>query len=310
MYDFTICKLCHSAAGSPRYHLREERVFVCSACGFHYIDHLDLVEDIPHETNPATLTEQERSYISSQLESNSQRFENHVKLLRRYAEPRGKRILDIGCGGGRFLWLMKNLGAEVTGLELNDPRIQYSQSVYGVDVRKFPVGHEFWQDQFQEKFDVVTMWDVIEHVDFPGQMIEDAVRLLAPGGLFLLDTPCRDATFHRIGALTARLTGGRFPTLLNAMYSSRLFGHKQILSSHEMIALLEGNGCDVLMLKKLHELSFPCRFYLKRLLRSAVLVELAHPLVLLATKLLPIANKMIVVARKPTPSVLREREAA
>jgi hypothetical protein len=94
------------------------------------------------------------------------------------------------------------------------------------------------------------------------------------GGLLLIDTSWRDSLYHQIGEMTCRLTGGRFPAFLNAMYSSHLFGHKPIFSTLEMKSLLESVGLEVIELHKFHELSFPHDFYLKRLFRSEMPVKL------------------------------------
>jgi len=114
----------------------------------------------------------------------------------------------------------------------------------------------------------------------------------------LIDTPCRDSFYHQFGAFTYRLTGGRFPTFLNAMYSSHLFGHKQIFSTTEMKNLFESVGLEVIDLHKFHELSFPYEFYLKKLFKSEAIVRLLLPAVKIFFKIFKIQNKMLVVGRK------------
>lgn len=298
MDELTPCKLCKAPGGRLTYRLREADVFVCAHCGFHYTAHLDSLDSIRPEVDSLCLTDKERSYIASQLESNPQRFENQATIVQQYVELRGRRVLDIGCGGGRFLSLVKSRGAQAVGLELSDPRIQYARSVYGLDVWKYPVDHAFWQEGHREAFDVLTLWDVIEHVNSPDEMVQSASRLLAPGGLLFIDTPCRDAMLHRLGALCARLSFGRFPLFLDVMYSNQPGGHKQIFTTGELVRLLEASGFDILAARRFHELSFPYRYYLKRILHSRALVAIAHPLVKLTFKIAPLTNKMMVVARR------------
>ncbi len=108
---------------------------------------------------------------------------------------------------------------------------------------------------------------MIEHVNYPFQTLQCAANVLKQGGFLLIDTPCRDSFYHHFGEFTYRLTGGRSPTFLNAMYSSHLFGHKQIFSTGEMKQLFEEAGLQVIDLHKFHELSFPYDFYLKKLLQ-------------------------------------------
>jgi hypothetical protein len=85
---------------------------------------------------------------------------------------------------------------------------------------------------------------------------------------------------------------------LNAMYSSHVFGHKQIFSTREMRSLFESVGLEVVDLYKFHELSFPYEFYLKKLFRSNMLVNLLLPAVQIFFRIFKIQNKMLVIGRK------------
>ena len=82
------------------------------------------------------------------------------------------------------------------------------------------------------------------------------------------------------------------------MYSSHRFGHKQIFSTSEMKELFRSCGLEVIELRKFHELSFPYEFYLRKLLRSQVLVKLSLPLVKAFFYVFKIRNKMLVIGRK------------
>jgi 2-polyprenyl-6-hydroxyphenyl methylase/3-demethylubiquinone-9 3-methyltransferase len=207
-------------------------------------------------------------------------------------------VLDIGCGGGLFLFLLKREGAQVLGIELSDSRAHYAATKHALEIHKRPIESDFWQTGYKNYFDAVTLWDVIEHVNYPVQTLQCAANVLKPGGLLLIDTPCRDSLYHQVGEVTYRLSGGRFPTFLNAMYSSHLFGHKQIFSTTEMKDIFTSSGLEVVELQKFHELSFPYEFYLKKLLRSQALVKASLPAVTAFFWLFKIRNKMLVIGRK------------
>lgn len=279
------------------YKLKNANIYV-SADGFHFIDYLDPVEDIPAEIDASKLTAEEAAYIETQLQANRNKFENQAHILARHLPVPDARILDIGCGGGLFLSLLKEWGAQVIGIELSDSRAQYAKTKHGLEIDKYPIESDHWQKGYDSYFDAVTLWDVIEHVNYPGQTLQCAVHVLKQGGLLLIDTPCRDSFYHRFGEITYRLTGGRFPTFLNAMYSSHLFGHKQIFATSEMKALFESVGLEVIELHKFHELSFPYEFYLQKLFKSQVLVKLLIPVVNLFFKVFKIRNKMLVIGIK------------
>jgi 2-polyprenyl-6-hydroxyphenyl methylase/3-demethylubiquinone-9 3-methyltransferase len=280
-----------------QYRLRNANVYV-SRAGYHFIDTLDPVKKISPKIDASQLTERESSYIETQLHANIEKFTHQVEVLKKYLPLEKARVLDIGCGGGLFLSMIKREGADAAGIELSDSRAYYAATRFNLQVYKHPIESDFWQNGYENHFDAVTLWDVIEHVNYPLQTLQGATNVLKQGGLVLIDTPCRDSFYHEFGELTYRLSSGRFPTFLNAMYSSHLFGHKQIFSTTEMKDLLESVGLNVVELRKFHELSFPYDFYLRKLLRSEALVRVSLPAVKAFFRLFKIRNKMLAIGRK------------
>ncbi len=286
-----------AATARLKYKLKNANVYV-SKGGYHFTGHLDPVERIASEIDASQLTDEEAAYIETQLQANSQKFSHQAEILRKRLPTENAQVLDIGCGGGLFLSLLKQEGRGVVGIELSDSRARYAATKHGLQIHKRPIESDFWQRDYPNHFDAVTLWDVIEHVNYPLRTLQCAANVLKTGGLLLIDTPCRDGFYHRVGELTYRLSGGRFPTFLNAMYSSHLFGHKQIFSTAEMKDLFATSGLEVIELRRFHELSFPYEFYLKKLLRSEALVRFFLPAVTVFFWLFKIRNKMLVIGRK------------
>ena len=231
------------------YKLRNANVYV-SPDGYHFTDYLDPVEEISPEIDASQLTEAESTYIETQLQANSQKFKHQVEIFKKHLPIENARVLDIGCGGGLFLSLLKQEGAQVDGIELSDSRARYATTKHDLEIHKRPIESDFWQKGYKNYFDAVTLWDVIEHVNYPFQTLQSAANVLKKGGLLLIDTPCRDSFYHQVGEITYRLSGGKFPTFLNAMYSSHLFGHKQIFSTQEMKDIFDVSGLEVVELQK------------------------------------------------------------
>lgn len=291
-----IDELKRSTSGPPRYRLLNANVFV-SPGGYHYIDTLDLVEEISPQIDGSGLTDEEAAYIEKSLQSNPQRFENQVNAVKKHTLVKNKKVLDIGCGGGLFLSKLKNEGAIVTGIELSDTRAHYAKTKHGLEIIKRPIEDMYWRKHLGS-FEVVTLWDVIEHVNYPFSTLRSAADMLKSGGILLIDTPCRDAFYHRMGEFTYWLSRGKYPTFLNTMYSSHPFGHKQILSFFEMREILEAVGLEVVELRKFHELSFPYTFYLKKMFKSDLIVKIMLPIARILLAIFPIRNKMLAVGRK------------
>ena len=289
--------LKRSDAGMVKYRLSNAVVLV-SPGGYHFIDYLDPVEKESSETSPAEPTPEDVAYIEKSLQSNSDRFENQVRIVSSRVTVENAKILDIGCGGGLFLSRMRDVGAIVLGIEPNGTRAHYARTKHDLEIVEHPIDADSWRERYSNKLDVVTIWDVIEHVNYPLSTLQSATHVLKRGGLVFIDTPCRDSFYHRCGAFTYWISRGRFPTFLNAMYSSHKFGHKQIFSTSEMTGLLDQAGYEVVEVRKFHELSFPYIFYLKRLLGSDFLARLLLPVVYGLLAVFPVKNKMLVIGRK------------
>jgi 2-polyprenyl-3-methyl-5-hydroxy-6-metoxy-1,4-benzoquinol methylase len=286
-----------AGVGQPKYRLANANVFV-SQSGFHYIDYIDPVEDISPEIDATALIEEDVAYIEQSLQSNLERFEKQSNLVKRYISPmRNKKVLDIGCGGGLFLSMIKNAGSTTIGVELNDYRAHYAKIKHNLEIIKRPIEDNYWKSH-KASFDVVTLWDVIEHVNYPLSTLKSSTEVLKSGGYLFIDTPCRDSFYHRFGEFTYWVSRGSIPTFLDAMYSAHQFGHKQIFSTSEMKHLFEKCDLEIIELKKFHELSFPYRFYLKKIFKSNFLVKLLLPVVNILLFVFPVKNKMLVIGQK------------
>jgi len=102
-------------------------------------------------------------------------------------------ILDVGCATGVFLEIMRDLGFKTTGIEISD-------FARGVAVKKgFDVhSTELESTHFpQAHFDLITMWDVIEHLEDPLSALKNCQKLLKPEGHLVLSTPDASAWLAR-----------------------------------------------------------------------------------------------------------------
>ena len=103
------------------------------------------------------------------------------------------RLLDVGCGNGRFLVLARTKGWDVVGVDPDPKSVEVGRS-QDLDVRQ---GGVEALDPGQERFDGITLSHVIEHVHEPLTVLRMCHTLLKPGGWIWLETPNLDAFGHQ-----------------------------------------------------------------------------------------------------------------
>jgi 2-polyprenyl-6-hydroxyphenyl methylase/3-demethylubiquinone-9 3-methyltransferase len=103
----------------------------------------------------------------------------------------GKRVLDVGCGGGILAEAMAQRGANVTGIDLAEKPLKVAmlhrlETGSAVDYRL--VAAEALAEESPESFDVVTCMEMLEHVPQPASIVAACARLVRPGGQVFFST--------------------------------------------------------------------------------------------------------------------------
>ena len=188
-------KLYGAASGIPG----TQRLVTCKRCGLLY-------------ENPRFSTE---TIISGYMSSNdaghdsqhamrARSFLAALKKLARYLPPPGARVLDIGTAGGAFLDAAIKFGYDAWGMEPSRYLVAKGKE-RGMKIEQGVIeSHTF----AKSSFDLVTLWDVLEHVPDPRDALVRVRELLTPGGILLINYP-------DIGTWQAKLAGRRFWWILS-----------------------------------------------------------------------------------------------
>jgi 2-polyprenyl-3-methyl-5-hydroxy-6-metoxy-1,4-benzoquinol methylase len=122
----------------------------------------------------------------------------------RVAPPAASTLLDIGCGTGSFLGLATSAGYRVTGLEVN-PQLAERARMTGAEVIEADIASMALDAR---RFDVVTAFDIIEHLLDPIDMIRRCAHLLAPGGHLAIYTPNHASLIAKTASFLYAISGG------------------------------------------------------------------------------------------------------
>ncbi len=151
----------------------------CKNCSLIYMNPLEKVSKTNDYYCKAKNTHAPTVRDSCLRTANSQ-----LRLIQKHAS--GTNLLDVGCAQGFFLFNASKAGYTAKGVEISQAAVAYARNELGLDVEAKP----FEELRFAENhFDVVTLWQVLEHVAYPLMMLKEAHRILKPGGLLVVSTP-------------------------------------------------------------------------------------------------------------------------
>ena len=217
-------------------------------------------------------------------------FERRLDTISRLAKGlQGKSVLDIGCAYGYFLELATERGLRARGIDISADAVRHAREVLHVhatagDYLAFPRG----------SYDLITIFDAVEHLARPHLFVAKAAAELKEGGLLALTT-------GDIGSLNARLRGRRWRMIHPPT-------HLHYFSIKTLSRLLARNGLEVVhashpgVSRKLHSI---CHLVLARRLGWGWAERLALRLLPDVPVSLNLGDIMFVVARKTNLDVAR-----
>jgi len=202
---------------------RHHTIVQCRRCGLVYtnprVDRKDILDTYEAVEDRLYVEEREGRVLT---------FERHLKPLERITGvPKHRALLDVGCHIGVFVEIAAEHGWDAWGVEPSHWAVGLARS-RGLNV---VWGTLETADLPEQMFDVITMWDVIEHLTDPRGTIERAYHLLRPGGLLVIHTIDIDSLF-------ARILGPRWPWLMEM--------HIFYFSRRTLRAMLEQSGFKVI----------------------------------------------------------------
>lgn len=198
--DFTLqsypCAVCGCATYTMRYVIKGFHIVQCTDCSFVYV-------------NPRIKTEELYKLYASDYFNNTQfgyenyeqnarlrklTFEKWYSLIVPYLGKNREKALDIGCASGDFIEvLMQNGWKDVDGIELDPVMIEKLKQ------KKIPVSTiPLEQQEIVKKYDLITLFDVVEHLPGLSEALGKLHDLLEEGGIIALITPDYSSTQRKV----------------------------------------------------------------------------------------------------------------
>lgn len=196
------CQICGDERCQPYVERRDrfsDQVFhyvQCVGCGEVYLNPRPTLEEISafypdHYESYETIENQSTRLQQTLLWKNQEKV---LKYVQGFTSGPGS-LLDIGCSTGQFMRVTREHGWSVTGIELVDHAAEIARTRYQLDVRTGDLDNVPLPSQ---GFDIITMWDVLEHLHAPRRALEKIRDLLKPNGILAVGFPNLDSYDRRI----------------------------------------------------------------------------------------------------------------
>lgn len=137
---------------------------------------------------------------------NEKKYNSYSREIERLV-PAKSKVLDIGCTTGKLAQALKAKGCTVTGIDIDDASLKkaskYCEKVIKIDVDDLELFNKKLKD---EKFDVITLGDILEHLKYPGVLLSHLRKYLNPDGVIVSSIPNSAFIWMRVRFLLGNFT--------------------------------------------------------------------------------------------------------
>lgn len=295
------CKTCGSSAISVYLRSDVGGIQQCTSCGTVFLSPERQESAAESLYSQDYFTEREGYFFhdgvvdaSGQESPHIADFRAGLALIEAHAPPSGS-LLDIGCATGSFLSLALAKGWKCHGVEV---------SAFAAARARERTGCEIFCGKLEDApfgagvFDVVTMWDLLEHLPDPLQGLEKARALLRPSGLLLVNTPNENSLLRQVARFLYRGSGGRITAPVNRLYHCY---HLYYFAEETLKALLRRAGFELV---EVNTKPIPMSRG-----RISAATRIAMRVLSVAERLLHAEYELIALARNPRQSAKSAEDA-
>lgn len=230
-FELVCCPLCGSDEAYPVLEWRARRMFRCRRCSLLYRNPRPIDSDVRRSyAEKCTIHEQEERV-------GERRTHQFRRFLDLYPDRPG-RLLDVGCGHGFFLKMAEERGWEAVGVDVDSKSIAYANEHLRVNAILGDVRDVHFSDG---SFDLITLWNVMECIPDPLDLLRRLCPILKEGGTVFLRT--QNETWHRFSfRLTNFLAGLAWKSTIEKQPFATFMFHMVSFSHTTLRLLIEQAG--------------------------------------------------------------------
>lgn len=190
--ELAVCELCQSSSyevvSTVDRYKKPLTTAMCNHCGLMYTlkNRIENIQQFYAEDYRGT---GEKPLLKHVLRHANTALERY-KRIKNYLYS-GKKLLDIGSGGGEFVYLAQSIGLKAKGIEPHQRYATYCNRTLGINVEISFL--EPYTQSTTDRFDIITIFHVLEHLQHPLEILKTLNTLLNPNGLCIIEVPDMDA---------------------------------------------------------------------------------------------------------------------
>lgn len=167
-----------------------------------------------------------------------------LEWINNIAPLAGKRVIDVGCGGGILAESMAKRKAQVTGIDLSEKALKVADLhslESGVEMRYEKISAEDMAEREAGSFDVVTCMEMLEHVPDPSSIVRACMKLAKPGGKIFFSTINRNPKAYLFAVIGAEY--------LLQMLPKGTHDYQKFITPAELSQHIRNAGLEVMQMK-------------------------------------------------------------
>lgn len=181
-----ICPACDSSSNIAIESTVDYKMYKCSECNLEFADPMKSGDNLFYQSNKFYTL---KRLLSEKNITPSLRTKwEFGRFFKHNLNCHGK-LLDIGCGEGQFLYYAKKDGYDVYGVEMDKWSVETAKKYYKLKNIYKGDFDSYYANKFKIKFDVITFFELIEHLESPKDFLKKVSDLLISGGYIALSTP-------------------------------------------------------------------------------------------------------------------------
>ncbi len=189
----TSCPGCQGMDSKMIRRLGPTRLKYCVQCALHFISPrlTPTVQEALYRLNPSPMSPERSMLLENLIAGRLRDMRKEMFAWPQDRFPKAK-VMDIGCGFGHFLAQSKPLFGSVEGVELSPIQAQYAREHFNIPI--FEV--DLFQSEWAYPLDLISAWELIEHLPNSNLLFHWAFKNLSPGGQLVLSTPNYNSLFR------------------------------------------------------------------------------------------------------------------